>query len=69
MRRPTWGVCAHHAPGHLSCLTWEGHKTQAQPSLCLCGVPKNLNLSGLDLGSACNIGPTLDSSPAEQHGA
>ena len=37
--------------------TWEGHKTQAQPSLCLCGVPENLNLSGLDLGSACNLGP------------
>ena len=54
MRRPTWGVCAHHAPGHLSCLTWEGHKTQAQPSLCLCGVPKNLNLSSLDLGSTHN---------------
>ena len=32
--------------------TWEGHKTQAQPSLRLCGVPKNLNLSILDLGSA-----------------
>ena len=25
---------------------------QAQPSLCLCGVPMNLNLSGIDLGSA-----------------
>ena len=41
-------------------------KTQAQPSLCLCGVPKNLNLSGLDLGSAHNPGPALDSPPAEQ---
>ena len=49
--------------------TWEGHKTQAQLSLCLCGVPENLNLSGLDLGSAHNTGPTLDSSPAEQPGA
>ena len=29
--------------------TWEGHKTQAQLSLHLCGVPKNLNLSSLDL--------------------
>ena len=37
--------------------TWEGHKTQAQPSLRLGGVPENLNLSGLDLGSACNPGP------------
>ena len=49
--------------------TWEGHKTQAQPSLCLCGVPESLNLSGLDLGRACNPGPSLDSSPAEQPGA
>ena len=42
---------------------------QAQRSLCHCGVPDNLNLSGIDLGSACNPGPTLDSSPAEQPGA
>ena len=41
--------------------TWERHKMQAQPSLCLCGVPENLNLSGLDLGSARNPGPTSDS--------
>jgi len=40
-----------------------------QPSLCLCGVPETLNLSSLDLGSAHNPGPTLDSSPAEQPGA
>ena len=46
--------------------TWEGHKTQAQPSLRLGGVPKNLNLSGLDPGSAGNPGPTLDSCPTEQ---
>ena len=49
--------------------TWKGHKTQAQLSLCLFGVPKNLNLNGLDLGSTCNPGPTLDSSLAEQPGA
>ena len=42
--------------------TWEGHKTQAQPSLCLCGLPQYLNLSGLDLGSAYNPGPVSDSS-------
>ena len=35
---------------------------QAQQSLCICGVPKNLNLSILDLGSACNTGTALDSS-------
>ena len=42
--------------------TWDRHKTQPQPSLHLCGVPKNLNLSGLDLGNAGNPGPTSDSS-------
>ena len=41
--------------------TWEEHKTQAQPSLSLCGVPKKLNLRGLDLGSAYNAGPAPDS--------
>ena len=43
--------------------------SQAQLSLCLGGVTENLNLSGIDLGSACNPGPTLDSFPAEQPGA
>ena len=42
--------------------TWEGHKMKAQPSLYLCGVSENLNLRGLDLGSACNPGPASDSS-------
>ena len=28
--------------------TWVGHQTKAQPSLCLCGIPENLNLSSLD---------------------
>ena len=42
--------------------TWEEHKKQAQQSLRLCGVPKNLNLSSLDLGSAYNHRPTSDSS-------
>ena len=53
----TWGECTNQAPGCLSCSDWGRHKTQAQPSLCLCGVPKNLNLSGLGLGSARNSGP------------
>ena len=35
---------------------------QAQPSLCFCGVPEYLNLSGLDLGSAYNPGLASDSS-------
>ena len=51
----------------LAAQTWDGHKTQAQPSLHLCGVPENL--SGLDLGSTHNPGPALNSSPAEQPGA
>ena len=42
--------------------TWEGHKMQAQPSLYLCGVPENMNLSCLDLGSTRNPGPASDSS-------
>ena len=57
----TGGDCVRQAPGHLS-WTWDVHKTQAQPSLHLCGVPKNLNLSGLDLGCAHNPGPASDSS-------
>ena len=68
MRRlPEYCVLTKHL---LSCAaqTWEGHKTQAQPSLCLCGVPENLNLNALDLGSTHNPGPALDSSPAEQPG-
>ena len=33
---------------------------QAQQSLYLCGVPENLNLSGLDLRSAYNSEPASD---------
>ena len=65
---PGEGVLAKHLIT-LAAQTWEGHKTQAQLSLCLCGVPENLNLSNLDLGSARNPGPALDSSPVEQPGA
>ena len=42
--------------------TWEGHTMQAQLSLCFCGVPEYLNLSGLDLGSAYNPGLASDNS-------
>ena len=38
---------------------------QDQPSLCLCRVLKNLNLRGLDLGTARNPAPALVSSPSE----
>ena len=40
--------------------TWEGHKTQAQPSLHLWGLPECLHLSGLDLGGASSPGPATD---------
>ena len=43
-------------------ITWEGHKTQAQPSLRFCGVPECLNLSGLNLGGAYSPGPASDGS-------
>ena len=55
------GDYARQGPGHLSCSDLGRTQTQAQPSLHLCGVPENLNLSGLDLGSACKPGPTSDS--------
>ena len=55
-RTPTWGEGARQAPGPLSCRAWEGHGTQAQPSLRLCAVPENLNPSGVGLGSAGNPG-------------
>ena len=42
--------------------TWDWCKTQSQPSLGLCGVPENLNLSGLNLASECKLGPASDSS-------
>ena len=42
--------------------TWEGHKTQAQLSLCLWGLPECLNLSSLDLGGASSPGPASDGS-------
>ena len=34
----------------------------AIPTLCICGVPKNPNLSSLDLGIAQNLGLALESS-------
>ena len=52
--------------GRLSCSDLGRAQNAGQPSLHLCGVPENRNLSGLDLGSACNPGPILDSSYAEQ---
>ena len=67
----TWEVIKMHGPTGTVCspstgLTellgpGKGTKKHAQLSLCPCGVPENLNLSGLDLGSAQNAGPALDS--------
>ena len=59
----TWGECTRQVPGHLSC-TDLGRTQKAGPteSVFLCGEPENLNLSGLDLESAYNLGPTSDSS-------
>ena len=66
----------HRTPGRVrSQSTWSlellgpGKGAKHRPNLCLCGVPENLNLSGLDPGSACNPGLALDTSPAEQPGA
>ena len=58
----TGGDDTHQTPGHLSCSDLGRRKTQAQPSLHFCGVPENLNLRGLDLGSTGKPGPESDSS-------
>ena len=69
MHPPTHGECGHQVPGHLSCSDLRRAQNTDSTELCLCGVPENLNLSSLDLGSARNPGPALDSSPTEQPGA
>ena len=53
-----------HSPSTWSPELLEpGKGTKPRPNrLCLCGLPENLNLSSLDLGSAHNPGPALDSS-------
>ena len=62
LQSPTGGEYVCQAPGHLSCLGLGRAKHQAQPSLRLSGVPENLNLSGLDLRSACKPESPSDSS-------
>ena len=47
---------AHQTPHHRAAQSWEGHKTQAQQSLHLWGLPECLDLSGLDLGGSCSPG-------------
>ena len=51
-----------HSPNTWATWTWEGQKTQAQPSLRLWGLPQCLSLSDLDLGGACSPGPASDGS-------
>ena len=69
MHCPTWGVCAHQTTGRLSCSDLGRTQNASPTESVLLWSTKNLNLSGLDLGSACNPGPALDSAPAEQPGA
>ena len=60
-----WQVAATALAKHLitwADRTWEGHKTQAQQSLCLWGLPECLNLGGSDLGGASSPGPAADGS-------
>ena len=61
MHSPTGGDCAHQAPGHLSCSDLRKAQNAGPTKYALCGVSENLNLSGLELGSACNPGCTSDS--------
>ena len=77
-RKPSgWDGEVMRRTPHLGRLCWPspwspeplgpGRQTpQAQLILLLCGVPKSLNLSGSDWGSARNPGPASDSSPAEE---
>ena len=63
------GQCAHQVPGGRSSSDRGRVQNTGPTESVLCGVPKNLNLSSLDLESAHNPGPALDSSPSEQPGA
>ena len=62
------GQCAHQAPCRLSCSdlgrAQKPHPTESVPLWST----KNLNLSSLDLQSAWNAGPALDSTHAEKPG-
>ena len=69
LRQLTWDSALTKHLVAWAAQTWEGHEMHAQPSLCPCGALQNLNLSSLDLGSAGNPGPALDSSSSEQPGA
>ena len=51
------GDCACQTPGHLSCSDLGRAQNAGPLSLRLCGIPENLNLSGLDLESVHNPGP------------
>ena len=56
------GDHTRQAHGHMSCSDLGRAQNSTQTSQSLCGVPEYLNLSGLDLGSAYNIGPASERS-------
>ena len=56
------GESAHQAPGLLSCSDLGREQNAGPAESAPCGVPKYLNLSDLDLGSAYNPGPASDRS-------
>ena len=62
--QPTWGACTHQASGRLSCSDLSRAQNAGPAESVLCGVSENLNISCLDLGSACNPGAALERSPA-----
>ena len=67
MHWPTWRECILQVPGHLSCLGLERAQRAGPTESAFVKYPRTyLNMSGLDLGSAHNAGPVLDSSRARQ---
>ena len=62
------GTVPHQALGGLSSSDLGSAQNAGPTEPGLCGVPANLNLGSLDLWSACNPGPALDSSPSEHPG-
>ena len=64
MNQPTWGECTHQAHGRLSCSDMSREQDAGPTESVLGGVSKTLNISCLDLGSACNPGAAVESSPS-----
>ena len=55
------GQCACQAPDRLNSSDLGRAQNAHSTESGLCRLPKNLNLSSLDLGTAQDAGPTLDS--------